>query len=194
MAEGFRVVALDGPAHGASPGQRTDLVEFADAIHAACESQNATAIVGHSFGAGCTLVSMSRHRLGIKSAVLLSGPSSAAWMIDVFAGVLNIKPSIAERMRKRLERLHGNLWRWEQFDIAKMAPSIDVPILVGHDRDDLTIPYSQAEAIIAALPNAVLVTTEKNGHRNIVRDDEVIARAVRFIASNVAAVSVARGA
>jgi len=115
-------------------------------------------------------------------------------MIDVFAGVLNIKPSIAERMRKRLERLHGNLWRWEQFDIAKMAPSIDVPILVGHDRDDLTIPYSQAEAIIAALPNAVLVTTEKNGHRNIVRDDEVIARAVRFIASNVAAVSVARGA
>jgi pimeloyl-ACP methyl ester carboxylesterase len=184
VAAGFRVVALDGPAHGESPGKRTDLVEYARAIYAACQSERPSAIIGHSFGAGCTLVAMSLYPLGIDRAVLLSGPSSAAWMIDVFASVLNIAPHVALRMRKLLERRYGNTWTWEQFDIVKMATKIDVPLLVAHDHDDTTIPYGQALAIKDALPGTTLISTSANGHRNIVRDQAVIARTVEFLTAS----------
>ena len=54
-------------------------------------------------------------------------------------------------------------------------------MLVFHDRDDLTVPYDDGAAIAAAWPGAELVTTSGLGHRDIVRDRGVVARAVAFL-------------
>ena len=61
-------------------------------------------------------------------------------------------------------------------------PSLQTPTLVIHDRDDRQIPWSEGEALAAALPNAIFVKTEKLGHLRLLRDPEVIRRATRFAA------------
>ena len=57
-------------------------------------------------------------------------------------------------------------------------------MLVVHDREDVTVPYDDGAAIAAAWPGAELVTTTGLGHRDIVRDREVVARAVAFLYAN----------
>ena len=49
---GFRAVAFDGPAHGNSPGRRTNLINHSAAlVDVARELPDMHGIVGHSFGA-----------------------------------------------------------------------------------------------------------------------------------------------
>jgi len=56
-----------------------------------------------------------------------------------------------------------------------------VPLLVIHDRDDPTVPWADGAAIATAWPGAELVTTTGLGHRDLLRDASVVARAVAFV-------------
>jgi hypothetical protein len=62
-----------------------------------------------------------------------------------------------------------------------MAAALDTPLLVMHDRDDPTVPWDEGAAIATAWPGAELVTTSGLGHRDIVRDPQIVARAVDFL-------------
>lgn len=56
LRAGFRVAAVDGPAHGRSPGQRADLLRFSEAVHTAIRTWGpASGVIAHSFGAAATL-------------------------------------------------------------------------------------------------------------------------------------------
>ena len=61
VAAGFRVVALDGPAHGDSSGRTTTGPEFARAMVATRDAVGPlAAVVGHSFGGFTSLLAVSR--------------------------------------------------------------------------------------------------------------------------------------
>jgi pimeloyl-ACP methyl ester carboxylesterase len=62
-----------------------------------------------------------------------------------------------------------------------MAAALAAPLLVMHDRDDPTVPWAEGAAIASAWRGAELVTTSGLGHRDIVRDPDVVARAVAFL-------------
>jgi pimeloyl-ACP methyl ester carboxylesterase len=65
-----------------------------------------------------------------------------------------------------------------------MAAALDTPLLVMHDRDDPTVPWAEGAAIATAWRGAELVTTSGLGHRDIVRDPDVVARAVAFLSAS----------
>lgn len=64
-----------------------------------------------------------------------------------------------------------------------LARQLDVPGLVIHDQDDRDVPIEEGAAVARAWPGAQFVRTTGLGHRRILRDPEVIARAAAFIAS-----------
>jgi pimeloyl-ACP methyl ester carboxylesterase len=68
------------------------------------------------------------------------------------------------------------------------------PLLVFHDRDDRDVAWTDGEAIAAAWPGAELVSTAGLGHRRIVHDPGVVARAVAFLARPKSATRASRGA
>ena len=67
------------------------------------------------------------------------------------------------------------------------------PLLVFHDREDRDVEWTNGEAIAAAWPDAELVSTSGLGHRRIVHDPNVVARAVSFLAPSSAATRVSTG-
>jgi pimeloyl-ACP methyl ester carboxylesterase len=71
--------------------------------------------------------------------------------------------------------------RWSELNVPRLAAGLRAPLLVFHDRDDVTVPYHEGAAIAAAWAGAELVTTRGLGHRDIVRDPEVVAEAVAFL-------------
>ena len=87
--------------------------------------------------------------------------------------------SASMRSEKRIGR------RWQELCIPTLAGGAEAPLLVVHDRDDADVPFADAEAIVAAWPEATLVETQGLGHNGVLRDPDTIARAVEFLAEGL---------
>ncbi len=64
---------------------------------------------------------------------------------------------------------------------TQIAPSLQVPLLVIHDRNDKEVPVRSGQSIAEAWPDADLIITEGLGHQRILRADAVQNVAVSFI-------------
>ena len=56
-----------------------------------------------------------------------------------------------------------------------------MPTLVIHDKDDVDVPVNSAYEIKDSLENGELMITEKQGHRRILGNEQVIERILDFL-------------
>ncbi|OGX83723.1 hypothetical protein BEN48_16800 [Hymenobacter glacialis] len=184
LAAGYRVVAMDGPAHGASTGKRTTLTAFGGAVQAVVDTAGEVrAIVAHSFGAASVAGLPVRLSAGLPlpRLVLLSAPIGPRAVAGRVADFLHLSNDFVARFTQYLEQVTGR--PADSFGAAVAGPGSGAKkVLVIHDEDDEIIPFSEGQQIAAAWPGAVLHGTRGLGHNRILRDAEVIQTAVAFIA------------
>ena len=180
---GLAPVALDAPAHGASPGRTASVPAFAEAVAAAVDAIGARAAVAHSMGAAGVGFAVSRG-LRLDAAVFLAPPRTPWAFVDAFCAALELSPSVGERMVRRIERRVG-VPRAE-LDLAAAGRGAALPLLVVHDVRDQEIPHAEGAAVAAAWPGARLLTTDGLGHRRILRDGRVAGAAAAFLAAHLA--------
>jgi pimeloyl-ACP methyl ester carboxylesterase len=188
---GYSVVAFDAPGHGASAGRLSSLPQFIAAIETVAREVGPLAgMVAHSMGGAATTLAMSR---GVRARrlVFLAPASDPAGYSERFADVLDLTPDVLARMKRSIERRFGQ--SWDDFDVLRAAAKMTAPLLVFHDREDRDVAWTDGQAIAAAWPGAELVSTSGLGHRRIVHDPNVVARAVTFLASSPAATRVSTG-
>ncbi|MCI1186353.1 alpha/beta fold hydrolase [Hymenobacter sp. DH14] len=183
LAAGYRVVALDGPAHGASAGRRTTLTDFGGAVQAVVNTLGAVrAIVAHSFGAASVAGLPVRLRAGaaLPRLVLISAPEGPRVVAERFADFLHLPKDLVRRFAKHIERSTGR--PADSFAVAAAGPGTRAEqVLVLHDEGDEIIPFAEGRQIAAAWPGARLHATRGLGHNRILRDADVIQSAVAFI-------------
>ena len=68
-----------------------------------------------------------------------------------------------------------------KLSMDRIAPRLELPLLVIHDRDDREVPWVDGASIADASPRASLLSTEGLGHRRILRDPKVIEAAIAFL-------------
>ncbi|HEX4335627.1 MAG TPA: alpha/beta fold hydrolase [Polyangiaceae bacterium] len=180
VERGFSVVAFDAPAHGASPGLRANIDDFANAVTAMSDRIGAPrAIIGHSYGALGALLAVRR---GISTRRLaLIAPSSPVERLTAFQNVLDVPDGVLRGVRRRVERrLGGSL-----FDVEgpRLAEDLTIPGLVVHDVQDREAPWRIGDEMARAWPAATLYTTEGLGHRRILQDAGVVERVAAFVTS-----------
>lgn len=186
-AAGFRVVGFDAPAHGGSTGKQTDMMEYSAAINTVVAHFGPVhGVLGHSFGAGNALLSWNRFRFDVPRMALIGCFSNATWVTERFGEILGIPKAVLVEMRATLERRYEGELNWASLDIGTFALRFPGSLLMVHDRDDSEIPYFHAEKIIetAARPGVALMSTSKQGHRRILRDQQVIARVTEFFGTS----------
>jgi pimeloyl-ACP methyl ester carboxylesterase len=182
---GFRVVALDGPAHGLSEGNRATLVSFAAAVQAVADVIGPVrATVAHSFGAACTAgvpVRFNQAAGGqLSRLVLMSAPSSTRKVAARFAELLHLPPSVVERMGRFIQEQFGR--SAESFSLLEAGRHLPVQrALLLHDREDIHVPFIDAEEIASHWPDLEFHPTTGLGHNRIMRDPAVIQQVVEFI-------------
>jgi pimeloyl-ACP methyl ester carboxylesterase len=180
---GFQVVTFDGPAHGESPGSRTDMIAFSDAIKAVViRLGGVEAIIGHSFGAACALLALdNQERLSNKLA-LIGCPPDGIWVTEQFGAILGVKAGTLARMRALLEHRYRGMLDWRDLSMVKMAAASTVPVLLVHDRDDRTVPYDEAAVHFLSEGRTIEhLATEGFGHRGILKASATIDRTLRFL-------------
>ena len=184
LAAGYRVVALDGPAHGASGGRQTTLTGFGGAVQAVVDTVGEVrAIVAHSFGAASVAGLPVRLPAAapLPRLVLLSTPVSPRMVAARFADFLNLSNDVVERFAGHIQQTTGRAA--DSFAAAAAGPSIGAEkVLVLHDEGDEIVPFVEGQQIVAAWPGAVLHATRGLGHNRILRDAAVVQSVVAFIA------------
>jgi pimeloyl-ACP methyl ester carboxylesterase len=179
------VVAFDAPSHGASaPGKfgprSSTIPEFADALTAVIATHGpAHAIIAHSMGATAAAIAVC-DGLRPRRLVFLAPMASPSSYAAAFATMFGFGPRIYRRLIARVERRVGAPMR--HFDVPELGRAIAMPpTLIVHDRDDMSTPIGDADAIAATWTNSRLHVTTGLGHRRILRDPGVVAEVVEFV-------------
>jgi len=180
LAEGFRVIAYDQPAHGLSEGKLTGLPDFAGALAAvAAHHGGIKHVISHSLAGPALSIALSRG-LKLESAVLVSPPSDLVGYSRQFARWYWMPEALRRAMQASIEERFG--LRWFEIEVPRLAPRLKTPALVIHDHGDSFVPWTQGAALARAWPGARLLSTVGLGHGRILESDITTRAAADFIA------------
>jgi len=180
MAAGFQVIAVDAPGHGETPGDSTNVLECAAVLQAVSTHYGPVyAALTHSFG-GMVLAYAMNQGMSVKRVVAISAPAQVEYLVEGFAQTLAIPETVIAEMQKIIDqRFTATLW--ERLSTVYNVQHLEVPALVIHDEDDVSVPWQQGRMIAAAWPGARFMKTSGLGHGRILRDRQVVTAAVEFI-------------
>ncbi len=185
-ASGFRVVALDLPAHGNSTGKQLNLAIGARAVQAVARALGPfTGAIAHSFGGPATLLAAEgglplREAMGLDTLVMIACPNSLDAITHQFATAVGLSARAHAAMDAEVFRIAGR--PVSAFTCDAFLSRIGIPALVIHDDGDAEVPIANALAIVAAAPKARLLTTVRLGHRRIIFAPSVIQESTAFLA------------
>lgn len=177
---GYRVVAVDAPGHGNSPGDRTTLFECAAVLQAVAGEQGPVyAAISHSFG-GMVLAYAMRHGMAVERVVMISPPADLEFLLDSFAQLLEMPPAVRAVLRRKLEqRFDADLM--DRVSTVRNVSTLAVPALILHDEDDASVPWQQGQRVATAWAGARFIKTQGLGHGRILRDPQTLEAVVEFI-------------
>lgn len=176
---GMRAVTFDAPGHGASAGRTSSLIEMADAILALGEEVGPFyAVVAHSAGAAATTVALDSG-LRAEKVVQLAPAIDLGAFAQIFASMLGLSDEVVTLMRRRIEERFAV--SWDELKSLAIAPTMNRPLLVIHDRDDHEIPWQVGRELAAAWPGARFETTTTLGHYRILRSPVVALQVLEFL-------------
>lgn len=172
LDKNLRVVLFDLPAHGFSPGKKTNILEVSEIIQLlAAKEEDLLAIISHSFGAVCSGYAI---KTGIKPKhfVSISAPTSMEFIIDSFCTTIGASAKIKQELINSIEDILKTPYETES--LTQVAKQFTLDGLIIHDRSDRLVPYTQAKELLATWAGSKLFTTEKLGHNRILINKEVI--------------------
>ncbi|MBD9424328.1 alpha/beta fold hydrolase [Pseudomonas sp. PDM15] len=167
---GYGVVALDGPAHGHSPGHEANVVLFARALlEASSELPPLKAVIGHSLGGAGALLAT---QLGLRTEALvtIAAPARILGALRRFAHFVGLPKQARARFVRMVEESAG--MPAAQLDVARYR--LDFPGLVVHAKGDPMVPFAEAENIHAAWAESRLLALETGGHSKSLADPRLI--------------------
>lgn len=181
VAAGFAVVALDGPGHGESAGRSASIPAFAEAMARVADAHGPLdGVVAHSMGGAAFSLAAARG-VGARRAVFLGPPSDAAAWYGEFVRFLQLPSRAEPALHARIELVAGE--PIGRLNSRTLGPALRMPLLVIHDRHDREVPLADGARVAADATDGRLHVTEGLGHRRILRDAEVLGRAVEFLAA-----------
>ncbi|KHD88753.1 MAG: hypothetical protein OM95_06345 [Bdellovibrio sp. ArHS] len=181
VAAGYRVVALDGPAHGASLGVQTNVGDYSQfLLDAQKELGSFAAVIAHSFGAGCSVLAAAKG-LRVEKLILVAGPSHYQKVINHYFKFIQMHTKAEKYFIEMLAEKAG-ISPYDM-DVGAIGSQLHVKSLIVHDRDDREVRFTAAEEIQKLWPQVGILETQGLGHRRVLKDAQVIEKVVRFIQS-----------
>jgi pimeloyl-ACP methyl ester carboxylesterase len=179
---GLGAVAVDLPGHGRSSGHEVDMYKISAALeHVVGTIPGVEAVIAHSMGGHSTLLALSRG-LPVDRAVLLAPSTDLTHALDKFEMLFAVPSKAVTGLRGKIERRFGRSV-WEDLRAERLVRNVDVPSLIVHDVADSQVDIADVEALDRAWPSARLEKVSGLSHTKIVRDQEVIERAIGFVSA-----------
>ena len=177
---GYRSIVFDMPGHGRSTGRESSLVEFLAAMRtrrgharlAGLWSSATRSAAPPRSSASRSSVFPSAEPCSFRQHPARPTTSTASPGRSAFR-----MPRTDGMVRQLVERVGRSL---ESLDAVVAAEHATVPALVFHDPADREVPFEFSARMANAWRGSRLIEAPSLGHKRILRDPTVIARAVEF--------------
>jgi pimeloyl-ACP methyl ester carboxylesterase len=175
---GYRVVAIDMPAHGASDGKLSSVVHFSIAIRQAARYFGRVhGVITHSLGGG-GLVHALRNGMPANRVVLVAPQAQFHDYWRMFRNGLGMSDAAWTHMVAASEAWLGV--PFAEIHPGYGAPRMTVPALILHGEKDKLSPIKEGRDMARLWPGARLEEFD-SGHTSILREPAVIRSAAAFM-------------
>ena len=186
VTAGYCVVGADIPAHGDSPGKRTNILEASQILSiVAAEFGPLSAIIGHSFGTGTILLGMDKYDIKSPKIVLIGAYSRVSFVIDLFSSLFNLNQATMDAMQQagyeKFGDKYGIEWDWDSISPVNTIKSYQGKVFFIHDETDHEVPIDDVLELHQSRPEAKVLISSGFGHRRILRNKDVIDEVLSFI-------------
>lgn len=163
VKEGFNIIALDAPAHGASDSKVFNALLYSEFINVVAAKYEPEIIIGHSVGGMASIFFQQKYQLNsINKVVLLGAPSEFEGVLKNYIKLLGYNKKIEKHLNKIILEKFGATP--SDFSTSKFSKDVEAEGLIIHDVKDSIIPYKDAELINKNFKNSKLITTTGFGH------------------------------
>ncbi len=181
VEKGFSVIALDGPAHGESPGSWTSPTHFATFLKTvSLEIGPLKGLVAHSFGAGSSILAL-ESGLEAERAILVAPANNYGSLLVRYCDAMGLSPEARHIFAQLITYKLGIPAK--DFLLSTYFARVRQETLLIHDKNDKELASTESEQLVLANPRSKLVLTEGLGHRRILKSDVFVKRSLDFIGS-----------
>ena len=178
LKQGHRVVLFDLPAHGFSPGKRTNMLEISHIIQKIAKQEGVNghlcAIIGHSFGAAAAGHAI-KQGVSTNHFVSIAAPTEMDFILDQFCTTLGASATLKKALIHEIESiLQGSYQEVALTTLARDFNKRRITGIIAHDRKDRLVPFELAEKLAETWSVAKLVATTGYGHNRILKNPTVI--------------------
>ncbi|TDF85581.1 alpha/beta fold hydrolase [Pseudomonas sp. H9] len=167
---GYTAVALEGPAHGHSPGNQAHVALFARSLlEAAAELPPLRAVIGHSMGGASVMLAL-QWGLRAEMAVSVAAPAQLLGVLRNFAHRLGMPSRARAAFVRQVERDVGI--PISRLDVSRYQ--LEIPALIAHAEDDRIVPASEALTIHQSWFDSRLLLLPEGGHQRVLSDPQLI--------------------
>jgi pimeloyl-ACP methyl ester carboxylesterase len=184
---GYAVLGFDGPAHGKSQGQSTNIREFEEVLKKIHEVQGVPeAIIAHSFG-GAAVLFAAKNGLPVKKAINIASPVIGDKIIDTYLRAIGGSEKTKHFFKQYILKKYGQ--PFDAYTVAGFIHQLSQPVevLLVHDEDDRDVSMEHPLELLRLYPSARLLKTKGLGHTRILKDNQVIEEIVTFIQKGTSA-------
>jgi len=166
--KGYHVVAYDGPSHGKSTQQETNMFEYADFITDKIAAHKPDIIVSHSFGTITTLLGLVRNpKFSLKQWFIVTTPFSFHDYVNELMDELGVTNRTFIKLTHLLEK--DTEYSLEELNVATSAKELTGlgQCTIVHSPQDKVLPVENSRKVHQHLTGSKLVEPKNLGHYKI---------------------------
>ena len=182
VVAGYRVIAFDGPGHGSSEGERSNLVDFKEFMYKMIKKKIGApyAIIGHSMGGGAATYLLMDYDIRVKRLITIAIPTVSKRFFDNMFAMMKVPDKMQRTFYKSMEEEFGE--PIEKYNMIERKDPIKADnILMIYDEEDEVVPVKDVRDFLASSSIIQSVNVKGVGHYSIIRNKQVIDTVIKFL-------------
>jgi len=181
VTAGYEVITFDAPAHGASQGKRTNLMQWMHILEQLLQRTGPVhAVIGHSLGGLNAALTLVHKQVSVPRLVMISAAVSAPVFFHETFQLFSIPQQVMPKLQGIImQRLRGDL---QELDLFRHINQIKADkIMVAYDENDHLVKQEQVSQFVQQYPAIQPLRINGEGHFRIMKNETVINSVLAFL-------------
>ena len=182
VANGYKVIAFDGPGHGVSDGERSNLVDFKEVMLRMIKEKIGLpyAVIGHSMGGGAATYLLMDYDIKVKRLVTITIPTVSKRFFEGMFAAMKAPVKMQKVFFNAMSEEFGE--PIEKYNLIERKDPIKADdILWIYDEDDEIVPIKDIRDFLARRPQIKQLNVKGVGHYSVIKNKHVIDEIVAFL-------------